>query len=145
MHRILSSGIIPIFWNVQGPTVLLLRIYNYWDFPKGMVERGEEPLVGAMRELREETTLQRVEFPWGQEFQETEPYAQGKIARYYLGEVVSQEVRISHEHHEYRWMRFEEAARVLSPRVKAVLEWAARRLGVGLATAAVPFRSASRF
>jgi len=33
----------------QGWRFLLLRAFNHWDFPKGMVETGEEPLAAAIR------------------------------------------------------------------------------------------------
>ena len=42
--------------------VLLLRVYNYWDCPKGVVEAGEDPLVAARREVREETTIEELDF-----------------------------------------------------------------------------------
>jgi bis(5'-nucleosidyl)-tetraphosphatase len=40
-----------------GWRFLLLRAFNHWDFPKGMVEAGEEPLAAAIREVREETLI----------------------------------------------------------------------------------------
>ena len=66
--------------------VLLLRAYNYWDCPKGVVEPGEEPLATARREVREETGIEKLDFRWGEEFTETPPYSKNKVARYYLAE-----------------------------------------------------------
>ena len=63
----LSAGIVPVRMIDALPNVLLLRVYRYWDFPKGEVEVGEEPLASAVRELEEETGLVDVEFCWGQE------------------------------------------------------------------------------
>lgn len=82
----LSSGIVPVL-RTPTPLFLLLRVYKYWDFPKGLVEKGEDPLQAALREVTEETGITEVHFPWGKDFLETEPYRGGKIARYYVGEV----------------------------------------------------------
>src|SRR3984957_20071561 len=80
----LSSGVVVV--NVLRPTVLflLLRAYRNWDFPKGLVEPGEQPIDAAVREVREETTLDNLSFDWGLDFVETGPYNKGKISRYYL-------------------------------------------------------------
>jgi 8-oxo-dGTP pyrophosphatase MutT (NUDIX family) len=132
---VLSAGIIPIFFSPVGPLTLLLRVYNYWDFPKGIVERGENPFAAAQREFYEETSIPRVEFPWGTDYIETAPYSFGKIARYYIGLVRSQNVVLAPnpltnvtEHHEFRWLKFERARHLLVPRVKSVLDWATARV-----------------
>jgi 8-oxo-dGTP pyrophosphatase MutT (NUDIX family) len=39
--------------------VCLVSDGRYWGFPKGIVERGEEPLAAALREIAEETGLDR--------------------------------------------------------------------------------------
>ena len=67
-----------------GRRFLLLRAYRYWDFPKGAVEQQETPLAAAIREVCEETGLTGLEFAWGEDYLETEPYNRGKVARYYL-------------------------------------------------------------
>ena len=43
----------------------MLRAYRNWDFPKGMVEPGEEPLAAARREVREETLIEDLAFELG--------------------------------------------------------------------------------
>ena len=53
----LSAGIIVVRHIDAKPNFLLLRAYEYWDFPKGIVEPGEQPLEAALREVEEETTL----------------------------------------------------------------------------------------
>lgn len=96
-----------------------------------MVEKGESPLQGARRELREETTIDDIKFTWGQEFTETEPYSYGKVARYYLAEVFQKEIYLPinpilnrAEHHEFRWCHAQEAQTFLGPRLRKVLHWA---------------------
>ena len=113
---------------------LLLRAYDYWDFPKGRVEPGEEPLAAALREVEEETTLRDLRLA-GDAFHETAPYSGGKVARYYLAESVTGEVSLPvspelgrPEHHEFRWVRAEEARALVGPRVRGALEWADARL-----------------
>ena len=126
----LSAGIVPVRFESDETNYLLLRCFNYWDFPKGEVEAGEDPLLTARRELAEETGLLNPSLQWGERFTETPPYAKGKIARYYLAECGQGEVKLSPnaegilEHHEYRWVSYEEAKGLLGPRVQTVLEWA---------------------
>jgi 8-oxo-dGTP pyrophosphatase MutT (NUDIX family) len=110
---------------------LLLRAYRNWDFPKGLVEAGEEPLDAALREVLEETTLGDLSFDWGLEFMETGPYNKGKISRYYIAR--SKETRVSlpinpalgmPEHHEARWVDYGKAVSMVSPRLQPVVRWA---------------------
>ncbi|MDG4554545.1 MAG: NUDIX domain-containing protein [Candidatus Competibacter sp.] len=130
--RILSSGVVVVHWNDDHYDYLLLRAYNYWDFPKGVVELAESPLQAAVREVEEETTLTGLRFRWGDLYRETHPYNQGrKVARYYIAESASTEVRLMPnpdlgrpEHNEYRWVDRAEAWNLLTPRVRAILEWA---------------------
>jgi 8-oxo-dGTP pyrophosphatase MutT (NUDIX family) len=110
---------------------LLLRAYRNWDFPKGLVESGESPIEAAIREVREETTLDDISFDWGMVFMDTGPYNKGKIARYYIAR--SKEIHIelpinpllgTPEHHEARWVDFARALTMVSPRLQPVLHWA---------------------
>jgi 8-oxo-dGTP pyrophosphatase MutT (NUDIX family) len=117
---------------------LLLRAFNHWDFPKGMVEEGEEPLAAAIREVREESTIEDLDFAWGSNSTQTGPYSGGKVARYYLAETRRSDVSLPinpligrAEHSEYRWVDFDEALELVSPRVKPVIRWAAQALARG--------------
>jgi len=113
-------------WNC-----LVLRVYRNWDFPKGLVEAGEEPLDAALREVTEETGLRGLALPWGEVWRETEPYAGGKVARFYVAESANGTVVLPvnpelgrPEHHEFRWLDFDAATRLLPPRLQRVLRWA---------------------
>lgn len=127
----LSAGVVIVRRQDDRFCYLLLRAYDYWDFPKGMVDPGEDPLAAAIREVEEETTLTVLDFRWGHEFIETEPYGKNKIARYYLAESANGEVYLpvseelgKPEHDEFRWSEYEAARPRLVPRVQTVLNWA---------------------
>ena len=114
----------------MGWRVLVLRAYKNWDFPKGRVEAGEEPFDAAKREATEETGLTDLDFPYGEAYRETLPYASGKIARYYLAETAEESVRLPisadlgrPEHHEFRWVSLDEAEDLLPPRLAVILDW----------------------
>jgi 8-oxo-dGTP pyrophosphatase MutT (NUDIX family) len=119
----------------RGIRLLLLRAYKNWDFPKGLVEPGENELEAAKREVREETGLSELDYPFGDEFKETLPYAGNKIARYYLAETEAEKIELPvspelgrPEHHEYRWASFDEAEELLPPRLAIVLDWVKKTL-----------------
>jgi len=128
--KILSAGVVIVRSEAGEFKYLLLRAYNHWDFPKGVVEPGEQALDGARREVREESTITELDFRWGYEYCETGPYGPGKVARYYLAETHQSEVSLPinpsigrAEHEEYRWVDYNEAIDLVSPRVRTVLEW----------------------
>lgn len=132
---VLSAGVVLVRRAEDGWRVLLLRAYDYWDCPKGVVEAGEDPLTTAKREVREETGIGDLEFRWGEEFIETPPYSKQKVARYYLAATASEAVELpvnpeigAPEHHEYRWLKIADARERVVPRIAAVLAWAQQRL-----------------
>jgi bis(5'-nucleosidyl)-tetraphosphatase len=135
MPKIFSAGLIPIRRDGHVWRILVLRAYKNWDFPKGVVEPGEEPIDTAKREALEETGLADFDFPFGESYRETLPYAGGKVARYYIAETTDETVSlpISHalgrpEHHEWRWVTLDEAEDLLPPRLALVLDWARETL-----------------
>jgi 8-oxo-dGTP pyrophosphatase MutT (NUDIX family) len=132
-HR--AAGAVVFRRTERGARLLVLRAYQNWDFPKGMVEPGEDPLATAKREVREETGLAELDYPFGEEFKETLPYAGSKVARYYLAETGEVEIELPvspelgrPEHHEYRWVSFDEAEDLLPPRLALVLDWARKTI-----------------
>ena len=136
-----SAGVVIVRRHDSGWHFLVLRAYTYWDFPKGGIEPGESPMEAACREAREETALTDLAFRWGEDWIETEPYASGKIARYYVAEALSGEVRLEPapgarypEHHEFRWIDRAEAERMLVPRMLRVLDWAEQLIHRSAAT-----------
>jgi 8-oxo-dGTP pyrophosphatase MutT (NUDIX family) len=122
-----AAGAVVFRRSERGIRLLVLRAYKNWDFPKGMVEPGEDDLAAAKREVAEETGLAEVDYPFGDEFKETLPYAGRKVARYYLARTDAEKIELS-EHHEYRWVTFDEAEELLPPRLAVVLEWAKKTI-----------------
>lgn len=133
----LSAGVVVVRATPSGWLFLMLRAYRNWDFPKGGLEPGEMPLAAAQREVREETCLTDLRFTWGEDYRETEPYSNNKVARYYLAETPTEKVTLPvnpelgrPEHNEWRWVELAHARALSSPRVAAIVEWAAGKLGI---------------
>ena len=135
MARTLSAGVVPVRRTPDGWRVLVLRAFRNWDFPKGMVEPGEDPKAAAIREAAEEAGLADLEFAFGDGYRETTPYAGGKIARYYLAVTGKDRIALPvspelgrPEHHEARWVDLADAGALLPPRLRPILEWARKTL-----------------
>ena len=127
----LSCGVVVARETDAGWLTLMLRAYHHWDFPKGIRERGEEPMQAAIREVGEETGVTELSFDWGDRFFETGPYSRGKIARYFIATTAQEKVEMGispetgePEHHEWRWVTFDEAYDLGAPRVRSIVQWA---------------------
>ncbi len=132
----LSCGFVLARETPDGWMTLMLRAYHHWDFPKGIREAGEEPMQAAIREVGEETSIDDLQLDWGDRFFETGPYSKGKVARYFLARTSQEEVVMGispetgqPEHHEWRWVTFDEAYDLGSPRVKSIVQWARQVIG----------------
>lgn len=132
----LSCGAVLVRRTDSDWLTLMLRAYKNWDFPKGVMEEGENSKETACREIGEETGIKDLNFDWGDRFTDTGPYNRGKVARYYLVRTEIEKVVMGispelgrPEHHEYRWMSFDEAYDISSPRVRDVVQWARQIVG----------------
>jgi 8-oxo-dGTP pyrophosphatase MutT (NUDIX family) len=133
-----AAGAVIFRRTPQGVRFLVLRAYANWDFPKGLVEPGESEFDAARREIAEETGLTDLDFPFDEAFRETLPYANRKIARYYLAETDRAEITLPvspelgrPEHDEWRWVSYDEAEDLLPPRLSRVLDWARDAIAAG--------------
>ncbi len=131
-----SCGIVLVLGEPPECRTLMLRAWHHWDFPKGIVESGEQEKDAAVRELEEETGIEDPVFNWGDRYIETGPYSRGKLARYYLARTETEDVVLGPspdtgepEHHEWRWVSFDEAFDMASPRVREVVRWARQVVG----------------
>jgi len=101
---------------------------DYWDLPKGHIEKGEDEIETARREVEEETGLKDIQFVG--EFKEAIKYFfkfKGenifKIVVFYLAETKTKEVKISFEHIGFKWLSYEEALEQLTfKNAKGVLQ-----------------------
>jgi 8-oxo-dGTP pyrophosphatase MutT (NUDIX family) len=137
---ILSAGVVIVRKEAGIWKYLFLRAYQNWDFPKGIVEAGEDPLETAKREAGEESGITILNFRWGSVYKETAPYYSGgkKVARYYIAETPEYRVTLSinpelgrPEHHEYLWLPYDEIKKRSPKRLEPIIAWAHDLLGQG--------------
>src|SRR5699024_2264139 len=129
--EILSCGAVIVRWDRGEFRYLLLKAYNFWDFPKGQSEKGEAPLDTTLREVEEETTIRALIFPWGLDYFETAPYFRGKkVARSYIAKTKRRGIRLPinpdlgrPEHSEWAWVSRSEALKRVTQRVQEVILW----------------------
>ena len=132
-HR--SAGIVVVRQQNGEWRFLILRAYRNWDFPKGLIEPGEQPLAAALRETEEETGLTGLDFHWSAESIDTGMYGDHKVASFYLAQTRQEQIvlpinpELGHpEHNEFRWVTYQEAQSLLPPRLQPVLDWAWQKL-----------------
>ena len=131
-----SAGVVVVRRSDDGEWLsLLLRAYRDWDFPKGEIDAGESPLEAAMREVAEESSIATLAFEWGNDYCDTAPYSNGKVARYFIARTESSSVRLGinpalgrPEHHEFRWMTLAQARSLARPRLHPIIDWASTLL-----------------
>ncbi len=118
MGREISAGVI-LFRSRPQREYLLLDYGAHWDFPKGHIEAGEDPLRTAARELQEETGIRDARFVPG--FKETIRYfyrkaGEGmlKVVVFFLAETPTGDVTLSDEHAGYLWLPYAEALKRLT-------------------------------
>jgi 8-oxo-dGTP pyrophosphatase MutT (NUDIX family) len=114
-RREFSAGFI-LFRNTPGGRVYLLLDYGrHWDYAKGHLEEGETAWKAAVRELREETGIRKVDrvgrFKMEMHYFFFSP-KKGRIAKtvtYFLGHTTCETVKVSDEHEGYEWLGYDEA------------------------------------
>ncbi|TSC56154.1 MAG: NUDIX hydrolase [Parcubacteria group bacterium Greene0714_21] len=135
MPKEISAGAV-VFRKEGGQPFYLLLHYpsgsrvkrEYWDFPKGHIEKGETEIETVKREVQEETGVKDLMLLNG--FKETISYmfqAQGqkifKTVVFFLGETRLKDVKISQEHLAYIWLPFDKALLKLKfPNAKKLLK-----------------------
>jgi DNA polymerase len=130
MQKEISAGIIIYRKDVKGPKFLLLyHGSDYWNFPKGHIEkeikegegqRGETSLEAALRETAEETGLKADDLRINRRFKGYERFSffKGKsrifkIVIFYLGETKEKQINVSEEHEGYGWFYYRDALRLV--------------------------------
>jgi len=135
-----SAGVVVIRFENKQPLFLLLRSWNFWDFPKGRVENNEDALETAIRETFEEASIEADElnFRWGTESYTTSPYKghQGrKVGEYFIAETNREVLSLpvnpelgKPEHEEYKWVTYNEGQQLTNYRIGGVLKWAHKKV-----------------
>jgi bis(5'-nucleosidyl)-tetraphosphatase len=92
---------------------------DYWDLPKGHIEKGETEAKAMRREVFEETGIKDLKLV--SKFREVIKYFfrwQGKtifkMVVFYLGETKNKEIKISGEHMGYQWLNYKKALEQLT-------------------------------
>src|SRR3989338_11222367 len=115
-----------VVFRKNGKEILYLLLYrkahdhykDSWDFPRGLMEEGETEEETTIRETLEETAINDLKFEKGfleriKWVYKKEGAFVSKEVVYHLGETNSSEVKLSHEHDDFRWCNFEEALKLI--------------------------------
>ncbi|UZE94246.1 MAG: NUDIX domain-containing protein [Candidatus Pacearchaeota archaeon] len=119
----LSCGAIIFHISKDQPNYLLVKYPTYWGFVKGLVEPGETEEQTAFRETLEEVGITDLVFiPHFRETQQWFYRLKGQLRRkeavFLLAKTKTWNVKISHEHENFKWCTYDEALKLI--RVKGV-------------------------
>ncbi len=122
-----SSGFVVYRLKDKKPLFLLLKYSTknneegHWGFPKGHLEKEEDLLETAKRELFEETGIKEEEIKvqsgfkeWNKYFFKKDEKTVFKIVFYFLAETKKKRVKLSSEHTDFKWLNYEEAMKQLT-------------------------------
>jgi len=132
-----SAGVIVCRMAAGKRLYLLLNYGRHWDFPKGHLEDGEEEIDAAVRELREETSVDDVRLHEGFVGRLAYWYVKKGRRRHkqvalFLGRTEQARVSLSDEHVGYAWLEFEDALnRLTYANAREVLRAAEAAAGAG--------------
>ncbi len=130
-----SAGAV-LFNDEDGSICFLLLNYptGHWDFPKGNIEKDEEPIDTVRREISEETGIADIKILPGFS-KRIEYYYRRKAGLvhkqviYLLARTKTKNVTLSHEHKNYSWLELEKAVDTVTYRnSKNILQAAFRFL-----------------
>src|SRR3989344_987101 len=116
-----SCGAVVFKQQKDGSVKYLLLHYEagHWDFPKGNQEKNEKEEQTAAREIKEEISIEDIEFVDG--FREVIKYFYKKGEERVYKEVVfflvqsaTEHVKLSFEHIGYAWLSYEHAEKKLT-------------------------------
>lgn len=124
-----SAGFI-VFKEEGGKAkYLFLKVGGRLDFPKGNIEKDEDELSAALRELKEESGMAKVRIIPGFRrvlnyyYRRKDGALVSKTLILFLGEALGKEVSTSWEHEGFEWLDFEDAVkRIKYHGYKKVLE-----------------------
>ena len=109
-----SAGAVVFYRHPENLRIefLLLRS-NFWGFPKGHIELGEDEQTAALREIREESALKVILLGGFRKVDEYTFWRRDQLVRkqaiYFLARSPNQNTRLSHEHDDMIWLPYETA------------------------------------
>lgn len=118
-----TSGILLL--NKKTKKVLILRSYKNWGIPKGIIDKNENIWDTAKRELKEETNINILKLNGKKKLLGSEIYKNGKkriIIFLFTFTNDLPDVKLSFEHHAYKWTSLEEAIKVVHEAQKKILQ-----------------------
>lgn len=113
--EVISSG--AIIFRRESKNILFLLLHypeGHWDYTKGKIEKGEDPIKAATREIQEETGITNLKFIANfekeieYEFRYKDEIIHKKVI-FFLAETDVKDVTLSSEHTDYLWLTFEDA------------------------------------
>ncbi|KKT62165.1 MAG: hypothetical protein UX24_C0002G0009 [Candidatus Giovannonibacteria bacterium GW2011_GWB1_45_9b] len=126
-----SAGIIFFRNTPEGRKYLILRASRkdnrpeFWDIPKGELDKGESGIGAAKREAREEAGIENFELI--PKFKETVQYFTRhdrksimKFVAIFLAKASKDKVTLSQEHDAFEWATFKEAMKKLTTMKEAL-------------------------
>jgi len=99
-------------------SLTVLRFPDFWDFPGGTLEENENPIEGIKREVFEETSLKIIpkKVIWKTQMKVNDYMVEYVI---YSVELLSNEIKLSHEHTEFKWVTTDELLKMkIQPYIK---------------------------
>ncbi|MEM5801872.1 MAG: NUDIX domain-containing protein [Candidatus Aenigmatarchaeota archaeon] len=116
MLREKSAGAIIFRLENSKRKYLMLKkrfVNEYWDLPKGNVEKNESEEETVRREIEEETGIKDIKFIPGFRERTTYFYKKGKETVFkevifFLVETKEENVKLSYEHEGYAWLTIDE-------------------------------------
>ena len=103
--------------------ILVLRLYKGYDLPKGRIDPGEDPLEAARRECREETSIYKLNFKWGDECSTNERMTMFAATTAQDPKIVANPKTGEKEHHQAIWMSLDKAEEKVYTHLKDALAW----------------------
>ena len=115
-----SAGVVIVRKKDNEDLFLLLNYpAGHWDFVKGKIEKDETLHQTAIRETKEETGIDDLEFVDG--FEETIGYNfqfEGELIKkqvvFFLAKTKTENVDVSFEHLDFTWLNFEDSLKKIT-------------------------------
>jgi len=108
----------------DGYRVLALRVYGQYDIPKGEIEEGETAHQAAVRETAEEAGITQLRYAWQQDSIQI-----GHLTLWLAETTQEPEIQQNPdtgiwEHHEAKWVDWEEMRSRVPGYLKDAIDWA---------------------